>query len=197
MNTGYGFASRAGDESGQESRSAAWVRRAKPDPDLIYSEVLPIHTNDLISPWSLWVGHSDERFFGGAEARWICTSEYVAYGVIALLTLSPLGLWALIQRNLGMARAASTLLERRVAERTAEIRHMATHDALTGLPNRTLLREKMEAELARVRRGETLAILASISIASRRSMTHWAIRSVTSSSNPSRRDCAAACATPI
>ena len=47
--------------------------------------------------------------------------------------------------------------ERRQAE--AKIAHMAHHDALTGLPNRVLLRDQLEAALLRVRRGETLAIL--------------------------------------
>ncbi len=41
----------------------------------------------------------------------------------------------------------------------ARIAHMARHDALTGLPNRTHLREKMEDALARVRRGESMATL--------------------------------------
>jgi len=47
--------------------------------------------------------------------------------------------------------------ERRKAE--AKINHMARHDALTGLPNRILLREQMERALARVDRGEQLAVL--------------------------------------
>ena len=37
--------------------------------------------------------------------------------------------------------------------------HMARHDALTDLPNRVLLRERLEHELKRVRRGESLAVL--------------------------------------
>ena len=37
--------------------------------------------------------------------------------------------------------------------------HMARHDALTDLPNRTLLRERLEYELRRVKRGECLAVL--------------------------------------
>ena len=41
----------------------------------------------------------------------------------------------------------------------AQIRHMAGHDALTGLPNRVLLREKMEQALLRVKHGEKLAVL--------------------------------------
>jgi diguanylate cyclase (GGDEF)-like protein len=37
--------------------------------------------------------------------------------------------------------------------------HMARHDALTDLPNRTMLRERLEYELKRVKRGECLAVL--------------------------------------
>ena len=45
-------------------------------------------------------------------------------------------------------------------QRTEErIVHMARHDALTDLPNRVLLRERLEYELKRVKRGEMLAVL--------------------------------------
>jgi len=45
-------------------------------------------------------------------------------------------------------------------QRTEErIVHMARHDALTDLPNRVLLRERLEHELKRVKRGEMLAVL--------------------------------------
>ncbi len=47
--------------------------------------------------------------------------------------------------------------ERRCAEE--RIAHMAGHDALTDLPNRVLLRERLEHELKRVKRGENLAVL--------------------------------------
>jgi diguanylate cyclase (GGDEF)-like protein/PAS domain S-box-containing protein len=39
------------------------------------------------------------------------------------------------------------------------IAHMARHDALTDLPNRVLLRERLNHELKRVKRGECLAVL--------------------------------------
>ena len=38
-----------------------------------------------------------------------------------------------------------------------ELRHQATHDALTGLPNRVLLFDHLETELARAQRGRNLA----------------------------------------
>jgi diguanylate cyclase (GGDEF)-like protein len=37
--------------------------------------------------------------------------------------------------------------------------HMARHDALTDLPNRTMMRERLEHELKRVKRGECLAVM--------------------------------------
>ena len=39
------------------------------------------------------------------------------------------------------------------------IAHMARHDALTDLPNSVMLRERLEHELKRVKRGECLAVL--------------------------------------
>ncbi len=40
-----------------------------------------------------------------------------------------------------------------------QIAHMARHDALTDLPNRVMLRERLQHELKRVKRGEYLAVL--------------------------------------
>jgi diguanylate cyclase (GGDEF)-like protein len=40
-----------------------------------------------------------------------------------------------------------------------QIAHMAQHDALTDLPNRVLLRDRLDHELKRVKRGECLAVL--------------------------------------
>src|SRR5262249_53957842 len=49
------------------------------------------------------------------------------------------------------------ITERQRAEE--RIAHMARHDSLTDLPNRVLLRERLEHELKRVNRGECLAVL--------------------------------------
>jgi diguanylate cyclase (GGDEF)-like protein len=49
------------------------------------------------------------------------------------------------------------ITERQRAEE--RIAHMARHDALTDLPNRVLLRERLEHELKRVKRGECIAVL--------------------------------------
>jgi diguanylate cyclase (GGDEF)-like protein len=48
------------------------------------------------------------------------------------------------------------ITERRRAE--AQVAHMATHDALTDLPNRMMLRDTLEQAISRVRRGELVAL---------------------------------------
>lgn len=74
-----------------------------------------------------------------------------------------------------LLRDAYADLERRVQERTAELReqiavreqveaqlkHQVMHDALTGLPNRTYLRDRLERAIARIRRndGERFGLL--------------------------------------
>jgi diguanylate cyclase (GGDEF)-like protein len=58
----------------------------------------------------------------------------------------------------GAVRTYTDITARKLGE--TRIAHMARHDALTGLPNRLLLRERLEEALARVaREGDTLAIL--------------------------------------
>ena len=57
----------------------------------------------------------------------------------------------------GWVATHEDISERRQAE--ARIAHMAHHDALTDLPNRILLRDRLNAALARVGRGEMLAVL--------------------------------------
>ena len=55
----------------------------------------------------------------------------------------------------GLVSTTEDITERRRSQ--AKIAHMALHDALTGLPNRVLLSERLDHALARARRGEMVA----------------------------------------
>jgi diguanylate cyclase (GGDEF)-like protein len=57
----------------------------------------------------------------------------------------------------GWVATHEDITERRRAEQ--RIAHMARHDALTGLPNRVLFRERLEEALGSVGRGDQLAVL--------------------------------------
>ncbi len=58
--------------------------------------------------------------------------------------------------NGGWVTTHEDITERRRAE--SQVAHMATHDALTDLPNRVMLRESLDQAIARVRRGEQVAL---------------------------------------
>jgi diguanylate cyclase (GGDEF)-like protein len=61
-----------------------------------------------------------------------------------------------------IARLATSFnaMARGISEREERIAHLAFHDALTGLPNRVLFREQLEANVKRaVHRGEAVAVL--------------------------------------
>jgi diguanylate cyclase (GGDEF)-like protein len=55
----------------------------------------------------------------------------------------------------GLVSTTEDITEQRRSQ--AKIAHMALHDALTGLPNRVLLSERLDHTLARARRGEMVA----------------------------------------
>jgi diguanylate cyclase (GGDEF)-like protein len=58
--------------------------------------------------------------------------------------------------NGGWVTTHEDITERRRAE--SQVAHMATHDALTDLPNRVMLRETLEHAISRAKRGELVAL---------------------------------------
>ena len=88
------------------------------------------------------------------------TSDHDGWELDELITLALLGSLALAVFGARRMAELRTEIDRRdQAERRA--RHIAMHDPLTGLPNRTLFRHRLEQELARARRDDTaVAVLA-------------------------------------
>src|SRR5262245_7958232 len=80
--------------------------------------------------------------------------------VLVSLTVSPVK--NAEGRVIGASKIARDITEQRRMERELvekRIAHMAYHDALTDLPNRVFLRERLEQALTYVRRGAQLAVL--------------------------------------
>lgn len=143
VNAANGF-STAQPGTGQQWIWSAEVRRAQPASGLLYSQVLPIRADVIGSSFALWVGRSDRLFWESADARGANTAAIFASILGGIVLLAMALTWALIIRHFRQAHRMNAELEMRVAERTAEIKFIATHDALTGLANRHRLTECLD-----------------------------------------------------
>ncbi len=121
VNTAYNYVGMSYD-AGQERKSSRWVTQNKPDPDLLFSAVIPIASNDPKGEWSLWAGYPDEKFLQGGDFKAIKNFEYVGYGSSAGFVLFALGLCRLMRRNFALIKAKNDALEDQVEDRTKELK---------------------------------------------------------------------------
>jgi len=136
----------AKNQKNHTSTENLYMQKSVPDPNLIYSEMLPINITDGRHQWKLWVGTPDKLFWNRIDVYMAKKSAWLGYtGITLLLILFFTGLF-LIERDRRLAEKMNDKLEQRVAERTKELElsnkkltYTATHDSLTNMPNRTML----------------------------------------------------------
>jgi PAS domain S-box-containing protein len=80
-------------QGGQQGLSIDWVRQGKPDPQLLFSRVLPIAVNQGSGQWQLWVGHSNGEFLESSELAAIRNFRYVGYCASGLGMILGIGFW--------------------------------------------------------------------------------------------------------
>jgi signal transduction histidine kinase len=105
VNTQYGFATGSVERQGQANTSTIWVAKAKTDPELIYSEVVPLKFPDPSLSWKLWAGEPRARFLNGAEMRGIQQNRNVGFPAIAFLTLAAMTAMLMYDRSRRLAQA--------------------------------------------------------------------------------------------
>ncbi len=119
-------------------------------PGMTLREILELRvTNGIISP-SQAVEYVKDRIAVAMGRAASDTLLELSDGRTLVVEVRPLA-------NGGCVMTHEDITARRKAE--MQLAHMARHDVLTDLPNRMLLRERLDLALARVHRGEQVAVL--------------------------------------
>ena len=87
------------EEGGQDELSTEWLNQGKADPNLLYSEMIPLEVNDPDSSWELWAGFPNSEFLESGNMTAHRTFKYAAYGAIILVILFLMVAWLMLLRN--------------------------------------------------------------------------------------------------
>jgi methyl-accepting chemotaxis protein len=94
-----------------DPEALAAAAQAKPDPRLIYSEILPLTTHDPRATWSLWVGVPNAAFYSRPDVRAVTKFAIAAYAVLAFLVIFATAAIWFVQRNARLINRAAAALE--------------------------------------------------------------------------------------
>ena len=122
--------------------SGFWIARAKPNPTLLYSEVLTINAYDKSGQWFLWAGHDDAVFWSRGDVRHARQIAMIAHFGVVTFTIGCVVLVWLLQRNRALMEARTAELEDSVEQRTSDLAAQTRH-----LQKEIEQRSRAEAEL--------------------------------------------------
>ena len=133
INTSYDYINQS-TIPGQSDLSMNWVKQGKIDPDLIYSEVIPIQINDPHGSWLIWTGLPDSEFYTSDKYISIRNFKYFSIGfVVFIMILAFYGTAVtsnVSKKNEQLSakeqelKEANSNLEKKVQERTAELQKL-------------------------------------------------------------------------
>jgi methyl-accepting chemotaxis protein len=87
-----------------------FIKHARPDPSLIYSETLTLDAHDPQFAWTLWAGLPDAAFWARPDVRAVQSFATGAYSVLTLLLLmSGAAVWFVTRNARRIAGAAAAL----------------------------------------------------------------------------------------
>ena len=109
------------------SASRDWIVAGKPDPGLVYSEVIPVPVRDSRSPWSIWSGLPNDAFLASPALASINRTRQSTFSTIVIIAFA-LGLcMSLMLKSLDQTRSHNKIL--RQARDTARKSETEAHDA--------------------------------------------------------------------
>ncbi len=98
-----------------------YVRNNEPDPDLLYSEVVPLTIGDEFGTWHLWAGRSDDNYWSRSEVVAARHAAVIGYVLAALLTLSACLVVRTTRQHRRLIESQNAELESKVQQRTREL----------------------------------------------------------------------------
>ena len=102
--------------------SEEWINRGIPDPYLIYSEVIPLPTQDFRSPWYVWSGLSNDVFQTSVGVTVIDYYRRVSMAALVVIAIAAGICISIIMLNLGRTQRLNiSLRESRDAAKRSEI----------------------------------------------------------------------------
>jgi diguanylate cyclase (GGDEF)-like protein len=141
-NAAYGYVMPSDTSAIAESRP--FFEAGKLDPQLLFSAAFDLGVPDPMGAWSVWTGRPNSDFQSSAEALSVRTFRQVGLSIVATLAIVAAVIWGQFLRSRNASMKEAYDLENKVRERTEEIARLALTDALTRLPNRTMMQEHLE-----------------------------------------------------